>query len=103
MGRVEIADVCVIGVYNSAQATEFPRAYIVLQKDVQESEQLKNDLLKYVEQSVAPHKKLKAGIRFVPSIPKSPSGKILRRIIKSEWIKAEEEEEVKKSQVRARL
>ncbi|KAG2184665.1 hypothetical protein INT43_000578 [Umbelopsis isabellina] len=103
MGRDEIADVCVIGVYNSAQATEFPRAYIVLQKNVQQSEQLKNDLLKYVEKSVAPHKKLKAGIRFVPSIPKSPSGKILRRIIKSEWTKAEEEEEIKKSQVRARL
>ncbi|CAM0142572.1 unnamed protein product [Umbelopsis sp. WA50703] len=103
MGRDEVADVCVIGINNSAQATEFPRAYIVLQKGVQQSYQLENDLLKYVEKSVAPHKKLRAGIRFVPSIPKSPSGKILRRIIKSEWTKAEAEEEVKKSQVRARL
>jgi acyl-coenzyme A synthetase/AMP-(fatty) acid ligase len=54
-----------------------------------------------VEKNVAPHKRLKSGIRFVDSIPKSPSGKILRRVIKSTWVKEEEEQE--KNLVRARL
>ena len=36
----------------------------------------------------APYKKLRGGVRFVDTIPKSPSGKILRRVIK-EQIRAE--------------
>ena len=36
----------------------------------------------------APYKKLRGGVRFVDAIPKSPSGKILRRVIK-EQIRAE--------------
>ena len=31
---------------------------------------------------VSPVKKLRGGVRFVPAIPKSPAGKILRRIMK---------------------
>ena len=31
---------------------------------------------------VAPYKKLRGGVKFVKEIPKSPSGKILRRLIK---------------------
>lgn len=103
MGRNDIADVCVIGVYNDAQATEFPRAYIVLQGGISPSKELATTIEKYIADNVAPHKRLRGGIRFVTSIPKSPSGKILRRVIKATWIKEEEDRERVKNGPRARL
>ena len=39
---------------------------------------------------VAHHKKLRGGVRFVDEIPKSVSGKILRRVLK---LKAQEEQD----------
>ena len=35
--------------------------------------------IKFVEERVAPHKKLRGGVIFVEAIPKTASGKILRR------------------------
>ena len=39
------------------------------------------DLMAYVAARVAPHKKIRA-VRFVDRIPKSPTGKILRRVLR---------------------
>lgn len=39
----------------------------------------KNDIIKFVEENVAPYKKLRGGVEFVDEIPRSLSGKILRR------------------------
>jgi len=41
---------------------------------------------------VAHHKRLRGGVRWVDEIPKSVSGKILRRMLK---VKAQEEEDSK--------
>lgn len=40
------------------------------------------NIQKHVEKHKAKHKWLKGGVVFVPEIPKSPSGKILRRMLK---------------------
>ena len=37
------------------------------------------DILAWVKERVAPHKRLRGGVRFIDSIPKTASGKILRR------------------------
>ena len=47
-----------------------------------------------MEKKVAAHKRLRGGVRFVKEIPKSPSGKILRRLLRDQANK-EEEEKVK--------
>ncbi len=37
-------------------------------------------IMEFVNAKVAPYKKLRGGIRFVASVPKSASGKLLRRV-----------------------
>lgn len=72
-----VADVGVVGVPD-AMSGELPRAYIVKKANVDVTEQ---DLMKFVEVHLSPHKRLRGGVRFVAEIPKSPSGKILRRFL----------------------
>lgn len=86
-----MADCAVVGVYDAKEATEYPRAYVVLQSDHHDTGALAKELDAYVTAKVANHKKLRGGIRFVPVIPKSASGKILRKDIR-EWIKKEQQQ-----------
>lgn len=78
-----IADCAVVGVYDSAQVTELPRAYITLKPDFQPSEKLAKEIMKYVANQVAPYKQIRS-VRFIDAIPKSPAGKILRRILRDQ-------------------
>ncbi|HET6892794.1 MAG TPA: AMP-binding protein, partial [Pyrinomonadaceae bacterium] len=69
-----IADAAVIPCPDD-EAGEVPKAYVVLRGDATPEE-----IMSYVESRVAPHKKLR-GVEFIDKIPKSPSGKILRRML----------------------
>lgn len=89
VGHKEVADACVIGVEDRANATEVPRAYVVLREGVEASEAKAQELVEWVGAQVAPHKKLRGGICFVDQVPKSPSGKVLRRVMR-ELAKKEE-------------
>lgn len=78
-----------IGVDDKEQATEVPRAYIVLSQGVEAGEDKATELAEWIAKQVAPHKKLRGGIRFVDHVPKSPSGKILRRLLRDQVRKEE--------------
>jgi acyl-coenzyme A synthetase/AMP-(fatty) acid ligase len=84
IGHKEVADACVIGIEDQAKATEVPRAYVVLRDGVEASEAKAQQLIDWVATQVAPHKKLRGGIRFVDHVPKSPSGKVLRRVMREQ-------------------
>ena len=60
------------------EAGEVPRAYVVLQSGQEVSAE---ELQAFVAERVAPFKKLRGGIVFTDSIPKTASGKILRRLV----------------------
>ena len=66
---------------NDDEAGELPRAYVVRQ-DTNDPSQLltEQDVVDYVHAKVAPHKRLRGGCIFTETIPKSPSGKLLRRV-----------------------
>ncbi|ORY86967.1 4-coumarate-CoA ligase-like protein [Protomyces lactucae-debilis] len=72
-----IADVCVVGV--PFEDTEAPRAYVV-KSSPSLSEQ---DVKTFVEGKAARYKWLRGGVIFIDAIPKSASGKILRRELRT--------------------
>ncbi|KAG2212406.1 hypothetical protein INT47_001767 [Mucor saturninus] len=78
-----IDDCAVIGVYNDDQATEDPRAYVVLRNPAAASEETGRMIMKYVTDQVVYYKQVRS-IRFVSVIPKNSSGKILRRILRED-------------------
>lgn len=87
----KVADVAVIGIYQEEQATEVPLAYVV-PKEGKGSKELEKELVDWLGAKVANHKKLRGGVKFTDVIPKSATGKILRRMLKVKY-----EEELKKS------
>ena len=73
----DIDDAAVVGVPDD-RAGEVPRAFVVPRKPDISEENIK----KFVAAKVLDHKQLKGGVQFPTSIPKSPSGKILRQQLK---------------------
>ncbi|CAB4392602.1 acetyl-CoA synthetase-like protein [Rhizophagus irregularis] len=80
--HTSIADAAVIGVYSEEHATEYPTAYVKLQPNVPQSDQLKKEIEDFIAQKVANYKRLRGGVLFIDQIPKSTSGKILRRSLR---------------------
>ena len=78
----KVADAAVIGVYRADLASEVPRAYIVVAPDVAPSSRTETEILQWLQNQVANHKRLRGGLKFVQAIPRSVSGKILRRLLK---------------------
>jgi acyl-CoA synthetase (AMP-forming)/AMP-acid ligase II len=69
-----IADAAVIP-YPDDEAGEVPKGILVLREHVEPEA-----ILEFVAERVAPHKRIRH-LEFVDKIPKSPSGKILRRVL----------------------
>jgi acyl-CoA synthetase (AMP-forming)/AMP-acid ligase II len=80
--HADVADVAVIGVPDE-EAGELPKAFIVPAGDGLDADQL----IEWVGKQVAPQKKLRL-VEEIDEIPKSPSGKILRRVLKERGVAA---------------
>lgn len=78
-----VSDAAVIQVPDEA-AGELPRAYVVKNGNEEASKTTEMDLYEWIKERVAPHKRLDGGVIFTDVIPKSASGKILRRIIRDQ-------------------
>lgn len=82
LSHPDIEDAAVIGVYKPEQATEVPMAYIVLSKGSVGDAVKERQIMEWLSARVAHHKRLRGGIKWVDEVPKSPSGKILRRVLR---------------------
>jgi acyl-CoA synthetase (AMP-forming)/AMP-acid ligase II len=71
-----VADVAVIPVPDE-EAGEIPKAFVVLKPQAQATPE---EIMAFVAEKVAPHKKVRQ-LEFIEQIPKSLSGKILRRLL----------------------
>jgi acyl-coenzyme A synthetase/AMP-(fatty) acid ligase len=79
-----VNDCAVIQIPDEASG-EVPKAFVVKSPSVglEENDRvLKRDIQKHVEKNKAKYKWITGGIEFIDEIPKSPSGKILRRFLR---------------------
>ncbi len=81
LSNPQIQDAAVIGIPDPI-AGELPRAFVVPKLKGTISEK---DVYQCLEDKVAPYKQLKGGVEFVEILPRSPSGKILRRLLKEQF------------------
>ncbi|KZT56520.1 hypothetical protein CALCODRAFT_314452 [Calocera cornea HHB12733] len=89
-----VEDAAVIGVMSTAEATELPRGYVVPKGGLQAFDpaaqaQLSREIQGWIKSRVANHKQLRGGVVCIDSIPKSVSGKILRRVLRDTAAKEE--------------
>ncbi|KAK7702990.1 hypothetical protein SLS64_009261 [Diaporthe eres] len=81
MGHELVEDCAVLGIRDE-YAGERPKAYVVVKKQVGPSEEMGRALLRYVRERKVRYKWL-AEVEFAESIPKGPTGKLLRRLLKA--------------------
>ncbi|KAI8095185.1 hypothetical protein BDF21DRAFT_405361 [Thamnidium elegans] len=76
-----VSDAAVIGIYDEKRQTEVPRAYVSLNSlgENLDTTKASSDIHKFVNEKVSAYKRLRGGIEFIEVVPKSVSGKILRK------------------------
>jgi 4-coumarate--CoA ligase len=77
---------------------DLPRAYVVL-KEAAKGKVSEKDVIEWIATKVAKHKRLTGGVKFIDEVPKSPSGKI-QRVVLREWAKRDADQV---TGIRARL
>ncbi|EZF27288.1 hypothetical protein H112_00711 [Trichophyton rubrum D6] len=90
-----VADAAVIGITRDGE--EYPRAYITLKDGAKAAAKA---IIDYMKQNVAPTKRITGGVVFVKDIPKNPSGKVLRKVLRE---RAAQELQSERLQVSAKL
>lgn len=77
-----MADCTVIAVPDES-AGEVPKAFVVKSSSAgNDDAATAASIAKHVQDHKARHKWLKGGVEFIDAVPKSPSGKILRRFLR---------------------
>lgn len=77
-----VEDAAVIGIPDEYSG-EIPKAFVVLKSGVKSTQKLAGQIAKWVEERKVKYKWIKGGVEFVDSIPKTPSGKILRKDLRA--------------------
>ena len=81
LGHPKVEDCAVVGIKDDYSG-EVPRAFVVLKNGGQATEEVRRELMGYVKERKERNKWMTGGIDFVDEIPKSASGKILRRMLR---------------------
>ena len=102
LGHDDVEDCAVLGIADDYSG-EKPKAYIVKKRDVKRSEEeVGKQVLKYVREKKVRHKWLQE-VEFIAEIPKSASGKILRRLLRDREGGGKDRGVVVRDEVKAKL
>ncbi|KAL2847849.1 putative phenylacetyl-CoA ligase [Aspergillus pseudoustus] len=77
-----VKDAAVIGIMDHRLASEVPLAYVVVNSGYPENETTARAVLKHISERTVSYKHLRGGLIFTEDIPKSQSGKILKRVLR---------------------
>lgn len=77
-----VLDAAVIGIPAASEDSEIPRAYVV--RKAEGNGLSEEEVKRYLEGRLAKYKRLDGGVKFVDQIPKTPSGKILKRVLREQ-------------------
>jgi len=81
IGKAEgVAEAAIVGFLHDIKGQGI-YAFVTLMTGVEESEKIKNNILSSVKKEIGPHAKPDK-IQFTPALPKTRSGKIMRRILR---------------------
>ncbi|KAG1749197.1 hypothetical protein EDB19DRAFT_1681264 [Suillus lakei] len=89
LDHLDVADTCVVPIPDDYSG-EVPLAFVVLRaftanrvgKDSREADKVKASIMKHVADNKVAYKRLAGGVEFIDVIPKNPSGKLLRRVLR---------------------
>lgn len=83
LNNEHVQDVAVVQIPDE-ESGELPRAYVVLKPSADLKEVTEEYLKDWVKERVSPYKRIEGGVVFTDAIPKSASGKILRRVLRDQ-------------------
>ncbi|KAF4949035.1 hypothetical protein FGADI_9320 [Fusarium gaditjirri] len=78
----EVEEVAVCGVWSEEASSDLVRAYVVPKKGVEPSAGTAKSITEFLKDKVSGYKQLSGGVIFVNELPKSATGKVLKRLLK---------------------
>ena len=83
-----VVDAGVVGIYSESESTEVPRAYIVPRGGLtavspEDRDSFARTIASWADQKVADHRRLRGGVALINEIPRSSTGKVLRKYLRS--------------------
>ncbi|CAI7594395.1 unnamed protein product [Penicillium glandicola] len=84
LSHPQIVDAAVIGITFTGADTEYPRAYVVRRPEDSGSKLTEVDIQNYFVGRLSKYKALTGGVKFVGSIARNPSGKILKKVLRED-------------------
>lgn len=77
-----VQEAAVIGAWSSEEDTEIPRAFVVLENAQGNPQEIAKDISDFVSTKVSNYKKLRGGVVTIDALPRNPTGKVLKKVLK---------------------
>ncbi|KAF1979772.1 acetyl-CoA synthetase-like protein [Bimuria novae-zelandiae CBS 107.79] len=101
LGHHKVEDVAIMSILDQYSG-ELSKAFVKLKDDVQADTAVGKELIAFVNEKKVRHKWVKE-VEFIPEIPKSASGKILRRVLRDKEKSGKDRGVIVRDEAKAKL
>ena len=77
-----VDEVAVCGIWSDEAATDVVRAYVKLTPHSERTAETASSIARFLSEQVSGYNQLRGGVVFLDELPKSPTGKVLKRLLK---------------------